>query len=51
MSAAQKKTRRAPAGSVWKQLAREIALAFCHGAPWLAIGISWGLMAGMGVRS
>jgi hypothetical protein len=47
---AQEKTRRGGAGSLWGQVAREIARSLCQGLPWLAIGVCWGLMIGLEAR-
>jgi hypothetical protein len=46
---AQEKTRRGWAGSMWRQMAREIARQFYRRLPWLAIGVCWGVAIGLEV--
>jgi surfactin synthase thioesterase subunit len=47
---AQEKTRRGVAGSLWGQVAREIARVFYQGAPLFALGVCLGLMIGLEAR-
>jgi hypothetical protein len=46
----KEKTRRGGAGSLWGQVAREIARIVYQGAPLFALGFCWGLAIGLEAR-